>query len=839
MAKNPQNYWDLNPIVDAFTKAMNYANEERLTKKDLDNTFKALVQFLQKEGIATNKRNDELVKLIRSIIKNQQDYVKTRKNTAASGISRDTSNINLSQELSKYFALSAQGKSKAFDVNNQNALIKAMKDNLDAYDKLIAALNDAAEKISNAIGGKLGQSMQSSNNGKDKAGGGLLGLLGAAAGRNPKKDSDVKSATPKGGGFMKGIGVLIGFLGNKGGSGFLGKLGSLLGEYAKNVGIDALRLAAYGLLSVARYLGGPEGILKAIAKVLIPGFIMGKGLTKAGSQFLGHTAKGAVVGGLKGGKAGVSAGTKAGAKVGVKIAGKTALKAGTKASVAGNILGSAINVGSGIGKWKEGDRAGAAMEFGSAALPIIGALIGFLVGGPPGAIAGLAIGGFASIAADIGIGIRDYNRAKEAENENVNKHLEKIIENQNEAKDDAKGYYDWSRNNRANKGNGSGNSSSSENSGSNNSTKKNNIGDLVIPTFQERTKAAQEYAKGRLPELVKTMGYKKAKKALEEEIESKYGVSSNYLNDLWKNNQGLSEKALAALYYKNTGIEPKYTTSSSQDSLSSTGSSVSNFDSIGAGMTSNYSTSAHGQEASYALGDAFFGNVVSTGGDYGYKRPVSGRVHRGIDIPLKGGDPARAFLGGEVTWAGPCGTFGNTVGIKNQGPDGKWWMNIYAHLRSVKVSKGQMVNRGDVVGIVGNTGGKVTGNKSTPMKDHLHFEVRPSVATPGGSRDPVEYVNSMLGYSTGSVPDAFGLNESASSESSVDSRAASTPKGVYNEEGETVASFGDENGQSLEQALRNAYANNEFDQTGNLQFLSAVNSIRVQLGKYQQIGMVI
>jgi murein DD-endopeptidase MepM/ murein hydrolase activator NlpD len=43
-------------------------------------------------------------------------------------------------------------------------------------------------------------------------------------------------------------------------------------------------------------------------------------------------------------------------------------------------------------------------------------------------------------------------------------------------------------------------------------------------------------------------------------------------------------------------------------------------------------------------------------------------------------------------------------------------VTMYAHCLSVSVKKGQTINQGDVVGLVGNTGRTTT--------CHVHFEVR-------------------------------------------------------------------------------------------------------------------
>lgn len=93
------------------------------------------------------------------------------------------------------------------------------------------------------------------------------------------------------------------------------------------------------------------------------------------------------------------------------------------------------------------------------------------------------------------------------------------------------------------------------------------------------------------------------------------------------------------------------------------------------------------------------------------------RGHYAIDIcngpvPVYGHDIVAAD-GGTVIYAGYGwnGGFGNMVKIQHA----NGIVTLYAHMSSVKVSTGQSVSRGQVIGAVGNSG-----NSAGP---HLHFEV--------------------------------------------------------------------------------------------------------------------
>lgn len=104
-----------------------------------------------------------------------------------------------------------------------------------------------------------------------------------------------------------------------------------------------------------------------------------------------------------------------------------------------------------------------------------------------------------------------------------------------------------------------------------------------------------------------------------------------------------------------------------------------------------------------------------------FVRPASGTKtqglhgHNGVDIGASIGTPVFASAEGEVISAkssGYNGGYGSMIIISHGGNI----QTVYGHLSAVKVSVGQHVSQGQVIGAVGNTG-KSTG-------PHLHFEVR-------------------------------------------------------------------------------------------------------------------
>lgn len=104
-----------------------------------------------------------------------------------------------------------------------------------------------------------------------------------------------------------------------------------------------------------------------------------------------------------------------------------------------------------------------------------------------------------------------------------------------------------------------------------------------------------------------------------------------------------------------------------------------------------------------------------------------GEFHNGVDFAAPKGSPIFAVADGvvaEATYAE--NSLGNHVRINHK----NGYYTIYAHCNELKVKKGDIVKKGDVIGTVGSTG-KSTGN-------HLHYEVHIGLDPP---YNPQEYIN--------------------------------------------------------------------------------------------------
>jgi murein DD-endopeptidase MepM/ murein hydrolase activator NlpD len=97
------------------------------------------------------------------------------------------------------------------------------------------------------------------------------------------------------------------------------------------------------------------------------------------------------------------------------------------------------------------------------------------------------------------------------------------------------------------------------------------------------------------------------------------------------------------------------------------------------------------------------------------------RAHLGVDYAAPQGTPVRNVGLGVVESAGSMGGYGNAVVIKHS----NGYSTVYAHLSKLLVKRGQNVNQGQTIGLVGATGW-ATG-------PHLHFEFRVN----GKHQDPL------------------------------------------------------------------------------------------------------
>lgn len=102
------------------------------------------------------------------------------------------------------------------------------------------------------------------------------------------------------------------------------------------------------------------------------------------------------------------------------------------------------------------------------------------------------------------------------------------------------------------------------------------------------------------------------------------------------------------------------------------------------------------------------------------------RMHTGVDLTAQKGTPVYATADGQVKVAGRGeGTSG--YGICVVIDHGYGFQTLYGHLSSVKVSSGQRVKRGELIGNVGTTG--------LSRGNHLHYEVIQN----GGKVNPVYF----------------------------------------------------------------------------------------------------
>ncbi|MFL5509909.1 MAG: murein hydrolase activator EnvC family protein [Gemmatimonadaceae bacterium] len=99
----------------------------------------------------------------------------------------------------------------------------------------------------------------------------------------------------------------------------------------------------------------------------------------------------------------------------------------------------------------------------------------------------------------------------------------------------------------------------------------------------------------------------------------------------------------------------------------------------------------------------------------------------GIGISAPTGTPVKSVSGGTVAYAGPMGTYGNTVILEHGGGD----YSVYGSLERIDVRKGSRVVKGQALGTVGVS--------DPALGSHLHFEIRRG----GPAVDPAEWLRAV------------------------------------------------------------------------------------------------
>jgi len=135
---------------------------------------------------------------------------------------------------------------------------------------------------------------------------------------------------------------------------------------------------------------------------------------------------------------------------------------------------------------------------------------------------------------------------------------------------------------------------------------------------------------------------------------------------------------------------------------------------------------------------------VSSGYDY-RTHPITGvrHFHAGLDFPAPTGTPVLTVKKGVIADVGFNESAGNYVFVQLE--DGYYSANY--HLSEILVQRGDLIEQGDVIGLVGSTGSS-TG-------PHLHFEIVDRVwglSAGGTAFNPGEYLQGAISVS----PNAYG-----------------------------------------------------------------------------------
>lgn len=112
-----------------------------------------------------------------------------------------------------------------------------------------------------------------------------------------------------------------------------------------------------------------------------------------------------------------------------------------------------------------------------------------------------------------------------------------------------------------------------------------------------------------------------------------------------------------------------------------------------------------------------------------------GDFHAGIDIANKAsGVPIVAAADGVVIRSYYSSSYGNAIFVAHS-INGQVYTTVYAHMSSRSASSGQVVSKGQQIGVMGNTG--------QSFGQHLHFELHKGEwnASKSNAVDPIPYLN--------------------------------------------------------------------------------------------------
>ena len=115
------------------------------------------------------------------------------------------------------------------------------------------------------------------------------------------------------------------------------------------------------------------------------------------------------------------------------------------------------------------------------------------------------------------------------------------------------------------------------------------------------------------------------------------------------------------------------------------------------------------------------GRIVSAFGS-----DIGGKGNDGNDISLPVGTPVKAAENGTIIYAGDgLKELGKTILVRH----GNGLVTVYGHVNELKVSRGDQVNRGQIIAASGMTG--------AARQPQLHFEVRKDTKPV----NPTQYLN--------------------------------------------------------------------------------------------------